>query len=98
MYFKIKKLNFCKIHNSTTAAHADSDLLSGLRPYLCLARGARVMITSNLWIDRGLVNGATGTLRHFIFEQNAQPPQLPIAIVVEMDAEYKGPHLNQKHR
>ena len=56
------------------------------------------MITSNLWTDCGLVNGATGTLRHFIFEKNANPPQLPVAIVIEMDAEYRGPHLENKTR
>lgn len=80
------------------AAKATSETMGGLKPYVILARGARVILTSNLWISQGLVNGATGTLRHFIFPRNVQPPQLPLAIVVEMDNEYKGPHLNNKPR
>ena len=72
--------------------------MCGLRPYLCLARNTRVMITSNLWIRQGLVNGATGTIRHFIFAENSKPPELPLAIVVEMDSDYTGPHLLNKPR
>jgi len=56
------------------------------------------MVISNIWIEAGLVNGATGTLRHFIFDPNGLPPKLPIAIVVEMDEPYNGPHLTGKPR
>lgn len=75
-----------------------SNEMSGLKPYLCLVRGARVMITSNLWVTRGLVNGATGTLRHLIFPPNFGPPTLPVALIVEMDEGYRGPHLDGKER
>ncbi len=70
------------------------DQMNGLRPYLCLVRGARLMLTSNLWISKGLVNGACGTL----FKPGDVPPQLPLAIVVEMDEPYNGPHLDGKPR
>jgi ATP-dependent DNA helicase PIF1 len=72
--------------------------MSGLKPYICLARGARSMLTANLWVQKGLVNGATGTLRHFIFELGVAPPLLPIALVVEMDQGYRGPYLPGKER
>lgn len=67
--------------------------MSGLKPYICLARGARVMLTAKLWVQKGLVNGATGTLRHFIFEPGVATPLLPSALVVEMDQGYRGRHL-----
>lgn len=72
--------------------------MGGLKPYLCLVRGARVMLTSNLWVNKGLVNGATGTLRHLIFPQGAAPPTLPRVLIVEMDEGYDGPHLHNKPR
>lgn len=56
------------------------------------------MLTANLWVLRGLVNGATGTLWHLIFEPGAAPPLLPLALVVEFDPGYIGPHLPGKDR
>ena len=44
----------------------------------CLANSARVMLTSNLWIGVGLVNGAMGTVQ-----------AMPIAIMVHFDS-YSG--------
>lgn len=86
------------MHNDRKAAHVKPENIGGLWPFLCLARGTRVMITSNLWIQKGLVNGATGTLRHFIFKKDEKPPSLPLALVVQMDRDYKGPELNGKPR
>lgn len=56
------------------------------------------MIISNIWIQAGLVNGATGVIRHIIFEKNSVPPHLPLAVVVEMDLPYNGPSLPGKPR
>ena len=56
------------------------------------------MLTANLWVSRGLVNGATGTLRHLIFEPVAAPHLLPLALVVEFDPGYIGPYLPGKDR
>ena len=35
-------------------------------------------------------NGATGTAVHIIYQNNQQPPHLPIAVIVKFDS-YKGP-------
>ena len=59
--------------------------MSGLEPVVFLAKGARVMLTMNLWSSVGLCNGATGTVVDIIYQNNHQPPDLPIAVIVEFE-------------
>ena len=54
---------------------------------------ACVMLTANLWVDMGLVNGAMGTVVAICYQQNEAPPNLPIAVTVKFDA-YRGPTLS----
>ena len=67
--------------------------MSGLEPVVFLAKGARVMLTMNLWSSVGLCNGATGTVVDIIYQNNHQPPDLPIAVIVEFE-NYGGPVFN----
>jgi ATP-dependent exoDNAse (exonuclease V) alpha subunit len=86
----------CRIdayHSSYLAQKVPADLMMGLNASIRIARGARVMLTANLWTEIGLTNGAAGTVRHIIFEKDAGPPNLPIAVVVEMGDWYRGPSL-----
>ncbi len=64
--------------------------MSGLEPVVFLAKGARVMLTMNLWSRIGLCNGATGTVVDIIYQNNHQPPDLPIAVIVGFE-NYRGP-------
>lgn len=73
-----------------------SDDMMGLEPTLFLSANARVMITSNIWLKAGLVNGATGSVRHIIFKPGTQPPTMPLVVVVEMDKGYRGPSIPNK--
>ena len=68
--------------------------MSGLEPVVFLAKGARVMLTRNLWSSVGLCNGATGAVVDFIYQNNHQPPDLPIAVIVEFE-NYRGPVFNE---
>lgn len=70
------------------ADKASAEDAGGLQPFVHLAQHARVMLTSNLWVDVGLVNGATGTVQAVCY-QNAGPPALPTAVMVS----YCGPIL-----
>ena len=55
---------------------------------LCI--GQRVILTSNLWIEAGLVNGAVGTVRALLYALASKPPELPSFVVVDF-LHYKGP-------
>ena len=81
------------IHTGPGAAKASSDDASGLEPVICMAHGARVMLTANLWVDVGLVNGAMGTVVAICYRTGQAPPNLPIATTVHFDS-YTGPLLS----
>ena len=42
------------------------------------------MLTSNLWVDVGLVNGAMGTVQAICY-QTGGPPDLPTAVMIHFD-------------
>ena len=46
----------------------------GLELELLIAIGARVMLTSNLWTDAGLINGALGVIQHIVCNLGSSPP------------------------
>lgn len=75
------------IHSSPTAAAADA---GDLCPVVFLAKGARVMLTANLWQQVGLCNGAAGTVYDIVYQEGHAPPYLPIAVLVQFE-NYSGP-------
>ena len=80
-------------HSSDLAKKAAPDDMSGLEPSIFLSKGAKIMLTMNLWTDVGLCNGATGTVVDFIYADDQQPPDLPVAVIVKFD-DYTGPSIN----
>ena len=50
------------------------------------------MLTTNLWTERGLVNGAMGTVKCICYQNGNKPPSLPTAVTVLFD-KYCGPTL-----
>ena len=69
----------------------------GLANTLRVAKGARVMLRQNLWVDAGLTNGALGTVLGVLYDPDGtQPPALPVAVVVQFDV-YKGPSFLAHH-
>ena len=67
------------------------DEVRGLQAELRLRVGARVLLTTNGWVEAGLVDGATGHVRSFMFppgfDPNAEDSKMcaPLAVVVEFD-------------
>ena len=81
------------VHSGPNASKASSDDAGGLEPVVCLAKGARVMLSSNLWVDMGLVNGAMGTVQAICYKDGQVPPSLPVAVTIMFD-HYSGPTLS----
>ena len=79
------------VHTVPNASKASPDDAAGLEPAICLAHGARVMLTANLWVDVGLVNGAMRTAVAICYRTGG-PPDLPTAVTVRFDC-YSGPTL-----
>ena len=51
------------------------------------------MLTANLWVQAGLVNGAMGTVVVICYDQaGGSPPNLPVAVTLRFDS-YCGPTL-----
>lgn len=52
------------------------------------------MLTKNIWVEKGLVNGARGYVRDIIWPEGTQDPrtEAPKAILVAFDG-YDGPSL-----
>ena len=77
------------VHTGPNATKAPADDAGGLEAVVCLATSARVMLTSNLWVDVGLVNGAMGAVQAICYRTGG-PPDLPIAVMIRFDS-YSGP-------
>ena len=89
-YKKLKSLNktIFKInakHSSTKASHLSINDFGGFEPILYLSKGARVMLTRNLWTEHGLCNGSMGIVTDIIYKEGDAPPALPIAVIVKFD-------------
>ncbi len=77
-------------HDCAASVSKSADSARRLSPYLYLCRGARIMILWNINSSIGLVNGATGTVKDWVYKEGQKAPALPEMLVVEMDV-YSGP-------
>ena len=78
------------LHSGRNAKNATSDDAGGLDVVIFLADGAAVILTSNLWQEVGLCNGATGVVEDLLFHPDRPPPCQPIAALVHF-TNYTGP-------
>ena len=63
---------------------------------LLLCKDARVMLTSNLWVQAGLVNGSLGYVQNIVYKQGNAPPKPPTYVMVEFD-NYSGLPFEDHH-
>ncbi|EXU95371.1 PIF1-like helicase [Metarhizium robertsii] len=72
------------------AAQAPSDNAGNLSNKFPVAKGARVMLTTNLWQPAGLVNGAQGTVYDIAWNAGADPYKDPPAVIMVDFDSYDG--------
>ncbi len=61
----------CNAKNTPAYARShDDDKYRGLENIINLAVNAKITLTTNIWIAKGLVNGANGVIKDVIFENN----------------------------
>ena len=70
----------------TTQSSMDGDGSDELDMELLLSKDARVMLTSNLWIEASLVNGALGYVQNIVYRLRSAPPLLPSYVLVDFDS------------
>ncbi len=69
----------------------DSEEFRGLAGALMLCVGARVLLTHNLWVAAGLMNGALGWVKGFLWPEGGDPgskeskKRAPVIVFVEFD-------------
>jgi hypothetical protein len=70
--------------------HADD--FRGMEAELLMCKGARILLTQNLWVEAGLMNGALGIVKGFAWPEDAdaQSEQVekrtPLCVLVEFDS------------
>ena len=70
----------------------DADDFRGLEGELLMCEGARVLLTQNLWVEAGLMNGALGVLRGYMWPEGGDPhakekaKRSPLCVFVEFDS------------
>ena len=80
-----------KAENSQGASAFNADHAQGLNNRVYLSRGAKVVLTSNLWTAAKLVNGSQGTVEFLVFKEGNHPStNLPDLVICKFP-EYCGP-------
>ena len=77
-------------HDSPSSASNSDDIARKLKSKLYLCIGAKVMLLWNVNISLGLVNGSTGIIKEFIFDENIYAPSLPNCVIIDF-LDYSGP-------
>ena len=84
----------CKVNSINQPSRMinyNKDNFHGLQNSLNICISARVTLSTNLWIDHGLVDSAVGIIRDFVFPINRTHNFLPTGVLIEFDY-YTGTH------
>lgn len=73
-------INVVECSQQSTLDYGDDEQL---QVELLIVIGQQVMLTTNIWVVAGLVNGSLGLVKAIVYARGAKPPQLPEYVVVE---------------
>ena len=75
------------------ARDASYEEAENLHKVVLLCKGAKIMLTQNIWVERGLVNGSRGVVHDIMWPAEADVfKELPKALLVKFEG-YEGPAL-----
>ena len=77
-------------HRGRGASAATEEEADNLSAEIFVCIGARIMLTTNLWTEIGLVNGSMGSIEDFSWDSGRSTDQLPSVILIRFDS-YTGP-------
>jgi hypothetical protein len=78
---------------SREARDASYEDAENLHKTLLLCKGAKIRLTQNIWVERGLVNGSRGVVHDIVWPADADVyNELPKAVLVKFE-DYTGPAL-----
>ena len=60
-------------HNIPKSFKIKSDEFGGLESVLYICEGAHVMLTRNIWLDKGLCNGSMGIVKDINYNESQCP-------------------------
>jgi ATP-dependent exoDNAse (exonuclease V) alpha subunit len=78
-------------HQGSKASTVSAEKANGLESVLYLARGTRIMLRTNLWVKKGLVNGAMGSVVDILYVNGNEPSNDAPSILMCKFDNYYGP-------
>lgn len=81
------------VHANKESVKGSDDDAEGLQSTLFLSEGSQIMLRSNLWVSKGLVNGTLGIVHHILYDEHQQPSRDAPSIIICEFPTYTGPGL-----